>query len=128
MFAVVADRFGSEALDRLYSSFGRLVHGGTSSVDIAVVLVDAGLPTDMAEAARTDRHDDLVRTLHHAALRLVGPHVGTLIVAVDLGDGRRPAWSGPVVSRMPRGEDAGRLWDGCGTTWCSWPRPPASTS
>ena len=43
-----------------------------------------------------------------AAIDLVGDDVGTPVVAVD-----GVAFFGPVVSPAPRGEAAGRLWDGC---------------
>ena len=39
---------------------------------------------------------------------LVGDDVGTPVVAVD-----GVAFFGPVVSPAPKGEAAGRLWDGC---------------
>ena len=39
---------------------------------------------------------------------LVGDEVGTPVIAVE-----GTAFFGPVVTPAPRGEAAGRLWDGC---------------
>ena len=71
----------------------------------------AGLPPELAEVMASDAHDDLVRASHHAGTGLVGTHVGTPVVAVP-GPQGPVAWFGPVLSRVPRGEAAGRLWDG----------------
>ena len=50
----------------------------------------------------------MLRASHQRAIDLVGDDVGTPVVAVD-----GVAFFGPVVSPAPKGEAAGRLWDGC---------------
>ncbi len=55
-----------------------------------------------------DDHDDALRASHQRAIDLVGDDVGTPVVAVN-----GVAFFGPVVSPAPKGEAAGRLWDGC---------------
>ena len=67
---------------------------------------------ELAAAAETSDYDEAVRASHAAGIGLVGEHVGTPIVATDDGFGNRVAFFGPVISRIPRGEEAGRLWDG----------------
>jgi hypothetical protein len=42
----------------------------------------------------------------------VGMDVGTPVIHVPGPDGSQVAFFGPVITRIPRGEDAGRLWDG----------------
>ena len=42
----------------------------------------------------------------------VGYEVGTPVIHVPDGDGRKIAFFGPVVTPIPRGEAAARLWDG----------------
>ncbi|MGI5213570.1 mycothiol-dependent nitroreductase Rv2466c family protein [Plantactinospora sp. CA-290183] len=113
LFAVVAQRYGQDALARLYATYGTSVHGtGGGWPDVAAILVEAGLPGRLVEVMESTGYDGLVRESHEAGISLVGPHVGTPIVAAELPGGRRIACFGPVISRVPHGEEAGRLWDG----------------
>ena len=87
-------------------------HPPRGEKDYAKVIVPAleevGLPVELAEFADTDEHDDRLRASHQRAIDLVGDDVGTPVIAVN-GE----AFFGPVVSPAPKGEAAGRLWDGC---------------
>ncbi|WP_345206815.1 DsbA family protein [Fodinibacter luteus] len=110
---VVAAReaHGDEVVKPLYDAMGeRIHHRGERDVDavIAGALADVGLPADLAEAATSEAHDDALRASHERAMELVGDEVGTPVVAVD-----DVAFFGPVVTPAPKGEAAGRLWDGC---------------
>ncbi|GGT99246.1 mycothiol-dependent nitroreductase Rv2466c family protein [Actinomadura citrea] len=107
--AAVAGEAGQAALGRFYTAFGTRVHerGEMEPRTIPDALDEAGLPEEFAAAALEDRYDDAVRASTAEGLARVGPHVGTPVVAV----GER-AFFGPVLSRIPRGEEAGRLWDG----------------
>ena len=42
----------------------------------------------------------------------MGQDVGTPVIAVPGPDGERVAFFGPVVTPAPKGDAAGRLWDG----------------
>ncbi|ROO61166.1 putative DsbA family dithiol-disulfide isomerase [Micromonospora sp. Llam0] len=108
----VEQRYGQSGLERFFTAYGRRVHEGGEWVPFGEVLADAGLPTELAAAAETAEYDEAVRASHAAGIRLVGEHVGTPIVVTDDGAGNRFAFFGPVISRIPRGEEAGRLWDG----------------
>ncbi|NEK59949.1 DsbA family protein [Geodermatophilus sabuli] len=112
LFAVVGERYGQDSLAALYRSYGEAVHERGEWPDVPGLLARLGLPADLAAVMGSAGSDDVVRASHAAGVRLVGPHVGTPIVAVEGPDARRTAWFGPVVSRVPRGEAAGRLWDG----------------
>jgi hypothetical protein len=81
---------------------------------LSEALTVAGLPPDLAEIGTSTEYDDAVRASHAAGIGLVGDHVGTPIVAVGRGgeERGRVAFFGPVISRTPAGEEAGRLWDG----------------
>jgi 2-hydroxychromene-2-carboxylate isomerase len=109
---VAAEReHGHEVVGRLYDAMGSAIH--LRKVDdrdevIRQALAEVGLPADLARYAHTDEVDEALRASHGEAIALVGDDVGTPVIAV--GD---VAFFGPVVSPAPKGEAAGRLWDGC---------------
>ncbi|GAA3445373.1 disulfide bond formation protein DsbA [Planomonospora venezuelensis] len=113
--AAVRRHHGQEALGRFYTAMwtagnDRGEHEWMGSLQDA--LAAAGLPVELAEAGTSAEYDDAVRASHAEGVGLVGPHVGTPIVAATGPGGGRVAFFGPVVSRLPTGEQAGRLWDG----------------
>jgi len=102
---------GDSAVLALYDAMGTLIHHeGVTDRDevIAQALTLTGLPADLARYAHSDEVDDLLRAGHQEAIDLVGDEVGTPVVA--FGD---IAFFGPVIAKVPTGEAAGRLWDGC---------------
>ncbi|MEU7043719.1 disulfide bond formation protein DsbA [Streptomyces varsoviensis] len=105
--AAVADRHGPAALGRFYTEYGTRAHERAEWGAFADALTAAGLPPELAGAAESDAYDDAVRASTAEGVARVGPHIGTPVLAA--GD---VAFFGPVLSRTPRGEDAGRLWDG----------------
>lgn len=74
---------------------------------IAAALADANLPGELAEAAHDNQFDAEIIASHERAIGLVGDDVGTPVIAVN-----GVAFFGPVVTPAPKGEDAGKLWDG----------------
>jgi hypothetical protein len=108
--AAVAVENGDEALGRLYTELGTSFHVDRAERDLATVtgaLKLAGLDESLAEAWDSDRYDDALRASHEDGMGRVGTDVGTPIISV--GD---HSIFGPVVGRIPRGEEAGQLWDG----------------
>lgn len=103
---------GNDAIDRLYTSLGTLIHnrGEDRNVDstLARAIADAGLPDEILGAAHSEARDDDIKASTDRALALVGDEVGVPVIRIE-----DVAFFGPVVSPAPRGEDAGRLWDGC---------------
>jgi hypothetical protein len=105
-----AAKAGDEVLLPLYTALGNRIHLAARPIDRPLVeeaLAEVGLPVDLADAMESDEHDEALRTSHQQALDLVGQEVGTPVISVD-----GVAFFGPVVTPAPKGEDAGRLWDG----------------
>ncbi len=63
--------------------------------------------------APTTDVDAALRASHESGISLVGNDVGTPVVAFPGPDGQPIAFFGPIMSPAPKGEEAGRLWDGC---------------
>lgn len=108
-------RFGADALLPLYDAMGRRIHHGKEGLGREMMLgslADAGLPSDLVDAADSTDYDKALRASHQAGMEPVGTEVGTPVVHVPGPDGETVAFFGPVISPSPRGEAAGRLWDG----------------
>jgi 2-hydroxychromene-2-carboxylate isomerase len=105
---------GDTVIKPLYDAMGTRIHhdkeGGEKDYlkVIASALEEVGLPADLLRFADSTEMDAELRASHERAIKLVGDDVGTPVICV-----RDVAFFGPVVSPAPRGEDAGRLWDGC---------------
>ncbi|HET7901125.1 MAG TPA: DsbA family protein [Candidatus Nanopelagicales bacterium] len=106
---------GDDVVLPLYTAMGTRFHvqgEGDRAAVIRDALADVGLPAELAAAADTDEYDDQLRRTHHEGMDAVGMDVGTPVIHVPGHDGQTIAFFGPVVTPIPRGEAAGRLWDG----------------
>jgi 2-hydroxychromene-2-carboxylate isomerase len=105
-----AEAHGDAVLPALYTALGTRFHvqqAERSRATVEKALADVGLPRDLAEVMGSSDLDDALRKSHHAGMDQVGMEVGTPVISVE-----GTAFFGPVVTPAPRGEAAGRLWDG----------------
>ncbi len=104
-------KYGNEVLLPLYTAMGNRIHLEGRDVDRSMIeesLAEAGLSTELADAMDDEFLDDAVAESHHRGMDAVGDDVGTPTIHIN-----GVAFFGPVLTKAPRGEEAGRLWDGC---------------
>jgi 2-hydroxychromene-2-carboxylate isomerase len=105
------EQHGDKVVKPLYDAMGTRIHlGGMKDYGqvIAEALDEVGLPAELARYADSTEYDEQLRASHAEGIGLVGEDVGTPVVAFN-----GTAFFGPVVTPAPKGDAAGRLWDGC---------------
>jgi len=114
--AIAAEqKYGSEVLRDLYTALGVRRHLQRRELDrdtLIDALTEVGLDPTLADAADSTGFDEALRASHDEGMRPVGLDVGTPVIHAPGPDGRQIAFFGPVVTPAPKGEAAGRLWDG----------------
>ena len=106
----VEQKVGRAALAPLYTALGTRIHHEKQDLGrelVQAALADAGLPAELVDAMDDASYDEPLRASHQEAIDRVGDDVGTPTIAFN-----GSAFFGPVLSRIPRGDDAGRIWDG----------------
>lgn len=104
-----AEKYGDEILSPLYTAMGLRIHNQEMKDFGPVItesLAELDLDPALADAADSEEFDAALRTSHHAGMDKVGQGVGTPTIHIN-----GVAFFGPVITRIPRGEEAGRLWD-----------------
>jgi hypothetical protein len=114
--AIAAEqKFGAEILRDLYTALGNRIHHDKMPIGrelYEAALAEVGLPVELADAADSTEYEEALLASHHAGLDPVGENLGTPSIHLPGPDGQPNAFFGPVLSRIPRGDEAGRLWDG----------------
>lgn len=106
----VEQRHGQEMLREFYTAVGTRHHndGREFTRELFVEVIDAiGADTDLVEAIDDSNLDDAVRKSHAEGINRVGEDVGTPVISIG-----GTAFFGPVISPAPKGEDAGKVFDG----------------
>jgi hypothetical protein len=110
---------GNDAVSRLYTAYGTGIHVEQQREQvradthgfIAASLERAGLDRGFADQFEDTSHDDHLRAETALALERTGKDVGTPIITFRAGQADEASFFGPVIARIPRGDEATRLWD-----------------
>ncbi len=110
---------GNAGVDALYASLGDAFHTNPREPKMKAdpvaymieILKAADLPTDYASHVHDESHDAYIRADTELALSRTGRDVGTPIITFHPGQANEGSFFGPVISSIPRGDDALRLWD-----------------
>ena len=101
---------GFEVTLPLYTAISSRIHLKKMEVGTELfkeALKEVGLPESLSDAMNDESFDAAIIESHERGIKLVGNDVGTPIIAVGSA-----AFFGPVISPAPKGEEAGKLWDG----------------
>ena len=115
--AIAAElKYGNPVLRDLYTALAGRHHLGGQEFGPALyreALEEVGLDPELAEAADSTEYDTVLRESHNAGMKPVGLDVGTPVIhAPGPTEDSQIAFFGPVVTPAPKGEAAGKLWDG----------------
>ncbi len=106
----VEQQHGQQALRDYYTAIGTKKHNEKQEFSpelFTAVLEEIGLPVELAAAADDASLDEAVRASHADGIGRVGEEVGTPVIAIG-----GVAFFGPVLTSIPRGEDALTVFDG----------------
>jgi len=110
---------GNDAVAAVYTALGKAIHadkrrpeqvGGMKNL-LQAVLTESDLNPEWAKSADDELHDEVIRYETKTALEATGKDVGTPILIFNPGSAEQAGFFGPVISKVPRGDDALRLWD-----------------
>jgi len=110
---------GNDAVAKVYTALGFSLHNKqerelfVADIEghIAGLLKSAELPVEWASAVHDETFDRLIADETALGLGRAGKDVGTPIITFNPGGLKEASFFGPVISTIPRGEEATKLWD-----------------
>jgi len=110
---------GNASVAAVYTALGNAIHVGGRREELVndpksfllSIVADAGLPAEVAAAFEDSTHDEVIRFETEAALSKTGKDVGTPILTFNPKSGNEASLFGPVISKVPKGDEAMKLWD-----------------
>jgi len=119
--AAVRDSYDNAAVGRFYAAAGDIMHtsgrsgalwSGEDPGDVVAEAIAAtSLPAELSVEATDPRWDEVLQFETALALSRTGEDVGTPIITFDTTRPQESTLFGPVINRIPRGEEALALWD-----------------
>jgi hypothetical protein len=119
--AAVREQNGNEAVGDFYTVCGDMLHtggrareiwkGGDGDALVKEAVEAAGLDDDVLSSLDDPLWAKTVQSESELALERTGTDVGTPIITFDVDRPEDASLFGPVINRIPRGEEAERLWD-----------------
>jgi hypothetical protein len=109
---------GNEAVDRFYTALGTQAHKNgrrdefrdNTAQFIDECLASAGFSASLNQTGQST-FDDVIAASTSVALERTGKDVGTPILTFHPGQANEGSFFGPVIARIPRGEEALKLWN-----------------
>lgn len=110
---------GSDGVHKFYTAFGTMFHNEKKREGfdnnqhklLTEILESGSLPTVWADSYDDETHTPIIRFETDLALSRAGKDVGAPIITFKPGSSKESTFFGPVISKIPRGEDAVKLWD-----------------
>jgi len=110
---------GNEAVEQIYTAVGTAIHKlqqrdemlHNPTFFLVDVLSRANLNVDWAKAADNEEFDAIIREETNLAYSRTGKNLGTPILTFKPGQANEGSFFGPVISQIPRGDEALKLWD-----------------
>ena len=110
VLAAVQKHHGNDAVGRLYTALGTLIHYDNDKhlTRLADGIAAAGLPAEMIDEGADDSWDTFIEESTERGRAIVGKDSGIPIIVMD---DAAHTFFGPVLSPAPTGDDALKLWD-----------------